>query len=288
MAKHRMSELERLAVICEALTFSRSARLAGSPVAAHSSAAREAIFTLWESYGRSKHASSRYRSQASLTMDVRKGGLVYDHAIPFALVHDELLSLAELSPTSVKAILERRLAAATITREEDQRLTALGLRSRMPVGWDGEDMLARYKAAGIDLAEETNRVGPERPYVRPIQTLNGRESGSFTIQVPAHHPKLQASSSRVRSAWEHIWVGLQEKGFELVSNATRDGFSVMRASGLHFKIDPKIESLRIKVGLKPRFPPPAELVHPGRQPNWIVVVPQDAAVARDYLTRLAD
>ena len=285
-----MSELERLGLICEALTFSQSARSAGSPSASHSRAVREAVFTLWESYGRSKHASARYRSRASLAADTRQGGLVYDHGIPFTLVHAELLAVEQPTPERVRPILERRLVAATITKEEDQRLTALGLRSRMPDSWDGQDPLARYAAAEIELVE--NKASSPRP--RP----SGGTAGSLgcspkqavapplTMRSPDDHPRLQAASSLVRSAWEHVWRGLQADGFELVPVATRDGFFVRRSSGAQFKVDPKVDTIRVKVGLRPRVAPPAELVHGGRQPDWLIVKPEQAALALDYLRQL--
>jgi len=52
---------------------------------------------------------------------------------------------------------------AVVTRAEDQRLNSLGLRSRMPAGWDGMDPFARYRVAGIELLEADNAGDAPHP-----------------------------------------------------------------------------------------------------------------------------
>ncbi len=42
-----------------------------------------------------------------------------------------------------------------ITKEEDEHLNKAGYRNKMPSEWDGRDPLARYKAVGIELVENT-------------------------------------------------------------------------------------------------------------------------------------
>ena len=124
----------------------------------------------------------------------------------------------------------------------------------------------------------------------PRARTSGEERRStepgLMLRVPGDHPKLEASSALVRSAWQLIWTGLQSVGFELVPGASRDGFSVRRTTGTQFRVDPKLETLRIRIGSHPDVTPPAELVHNGRQPNWIVVMPEHAALALRYLQQL--
>ena len=287
-----MSETERLSLICEAVAFSRSARLAGSPVVAYSRAVREVLFTLWESYGRSKHASARYRSRGSIGENVGRADLIYDHAIPLTLVLNELQAVEELRPENIQPILDRRLAAALITMDENKRLTSLGLRSRMPDGWDGVDQLARYRAAGIEVFEQAsastsagNNTGVS--VVVTDRLLKRTTPSSLVLRAAEDHPRLQASSALVKSSWALIWEKLQGHGFALAPTASRDGFVIRRESGDQFRIDPKSETLRIKVGPRPRVSPPAELVHHGRQPDWLVVTPSQAALAADYLVALS-
>jgi hypothetical protein len=40
-----------------------------------------------------------------------------------------------------------------VTVEEDRSLNAAGIRSRMPEGWDGGDVVARYRAVGIEVLD---------------------------------------------------------------------------------------------------------------------------------------
>jgi hypothetical protein len=290
MQKPSLSEIQRLQLICEALAFSRSASKAGSPIAAHARAVREAIYELWESYGRSKAASAKWRSRASLAPIADRNGHVYDHAIPFTLVHRELLEVSDLSPEAIRPILEARVAAALITRREDEELTRIGLRSKMPSNWDGVNVLARYEAAGIEVIENIGETKRREVYAQGSEAASDRRelqpNESLILSLPDEHPKLQASSPSTRSAWETIWTSLQAEGFRLVPDATRDGFYVATQSGFRFKIDPKANALRIKIGLRPLIPPPTQLVHNGNQRDWIEVKPEHYEIAAAYLRQL--
>jgi hypothetical protein len=61
------------------------------------------------------------------------------------------MALTEITPEAVKWVLDKFEVYAIITKDQDSRLTAAGLNSKMPEGWDGADALARYKAVKIDL-----------------------------------------------------------------------------------------------------------------------------------------
>ena len=74
-----------------------------------------------------------------------------DHAIPVNVLFD-LFWKAETA-VDMMAVIDA-YAVAVITREENERLNAAGLRSRMPHGWKpGDEPLARWIAAGIEFAE---------------------------------------------------------------------------------------------------------------------------------------
>ena len=47
------------------------------------------------------------------------------------------------------ATIEANYQTTFVTKEEDKRINALGFRSKMPDGWDG-NIFARYEAAGIE------------------------------------------------------------------------------------------------------------------------------------------
>lgn len=150
-----LSEKQRIELIIEAILYVQKVKAKGMPSSSYSKALREPIFFLWENYGKGdKYDHARYASLKS--KGVKKGGrrLVYDHAIPFRLVQEALLALEIVSESSVKKILEDMLHACVLTREEDQQLTKCGLRSKMPLDWDEQDVLARYKAAEIDVSDK--------------------------------------------------------------------------------------------------------------------------------------
>lgn len=98
----------------------------------------------------SKDKTAQYRSENAKGKRWRDG-LVYDHAIPFIYTLNEMLALPDVTPNSVRAVLEKFDVMVLITREEDARLNASGLKQKMPADWDGVDSLARYKAVGIAL-----------------------------------------------------------------------------------------------------------------------------------------
>jgi hypothetical protein len=107
------------------------------------------------------------------------------------------------------------------------------------------------------------------------------------LLAPEDHPKLQASSSLVKSACAAICQMLGAEGFCLVPIAGRDGFILEHPDGGRFGIDPKGEALRINIGRRPAISPPPELVHPGRQREWIEVRPPHTQIALQYLDYLA-
>ena len=94
-------------------------------------------------------------------------GLVYEHLVPKKeYIHAPCEQAARtgafqdgtpFTQEAVAALLDRYLWIAVITKEEDAKLTAAGLSRKMPAGWDGKDILARYKAVGIELVEDKSK-----------------------------------------------------------------------------------------------------------------------------------
>ena len=116
---------------------------------------REAIFFIWETGVNkpTKFSKKRARSiRASKEKDIKN--LRYDHPIPLKIIIEKLYSLEEINEASLLRILNRYIkqGGILITKEEDKLLNEKGLRSSMPKDWDEEDILARYKKAGIEIA----------------------------------------------------------------------------------------------------------------------------------------
>jgi hypothetical protein len=82
--------------------------------------------------------------------------LMVDHSVPLGMIVAHLQRQFDAAPNRnadwVEQELVRLYHLGVITSEEDARLNSLGLRSAMPRDWDGVDVEARYKAAGISAA----------------------------------------------------------------------------------------------------------------------------------------
>mgnify|MGYP000689171691 CR=1 FL=1 len=81
--------------------------------------------------------------------------VIYDHVVPHSFVMSKLLSIDPLSNEAIMDVLKKYFFICVISRREDELLTAAGLRSKMPDGWDEESgsIFARYEAVGINNVE---------------------------------------------------------------------------------------------------------------------------------------
>jgi hypothetical protein len=148
-----LDEAKRLALIAEAVRYCQRVAALGMPVSCYSKALREPVFFLWECRNGPKAKAAQYRSRAAMGRRHGRGELVYDHAVPFALLQAELLALQPVTEAAVESVLSRFGTTVLITKEENDHLNRLGYGRSMPAGWNRTDPLARYKAAGIDLVE---------------------------------------------------------------------------------------------------------------------------------------
>lgn len=151
--RQEISDATRLLLIQEAIVYCRKVRDMGMPSSCYSKALREPIFFLWEKKMGAKFDAAKYISEKAITLSFGQREVVYDHMIPFNYLQNELLDMQEPSLDQIKAVLES-YPAAIITREEDKRLTQLGLRSKMPDDWDGHNIFARYNHAGITVVKK--------------------------------------------------------------------------------------------------------------------------------------
>lgn len=152
-----MDEQKRLELIVEAVKYCQRVSRMGMPVSSYTKELREPIYFLWELRGgRGKDICAQFRSKATVGMRRGTGTLIYDHAIPFRFLQDELLKLPEVTPESVADVLSRHCIAVLVTKEEDALLG-----NKMPEDWDGIDPLARYKKADIEVVP--NSLPPAQP-----------------------------------------------------------------------------------------------------------------------------
>jgi hypothetical protein len=73
-----------------------------------------------------------------------------DHAIPVHVLCQRILNTPNLDRTKLEAILDQWLVSVELTVSEHREvLQKGGLANQVPHDWDGADILARYRVAGI-------------------------------------------------------------------------------------------------------------------------------------------
>jgi hypothetical protein len=164
----RMDDTIRLQMIAEAVRYCQRVKEMGMPVAGYAKTPREAIYFAWTCRLGSKGKSAKYRSRAAAGRKWGGREIVYDHAIPYGYELKALMELTDVSPETVRPVLDKYDVCAIITADEDARLTAAGLQRNMPDDWDRLDPLARYKAVGIEIVENTNI--PKQPLPSSLLT----------------------------------------------------------------------------------------------------------------------
>lgn len=78
--------------------------------------------------------------------------LRHEHVVPRRVIISLLLDTVDVHEDRVRSALQL-CVGAVVTKEEDRQLNSVGLRRRMPHDWDGVDVFARYKVAGIELVD---------------------------------------------------------------------------------------------------------------------------------------
>lgn len=84
-----------------------------------------------------------------------RGGAYREHVVPFKVLRDRCNEYFDKGRRAedVAPFIETHLKVAFITMDERDRLDfELGLRDRMPDGWQEGDVMARLRMAGIVLA----------------------------------------------------------------------------------------------------------------------------------------
>ena len=89
-----------------------------------------------------------------------------DHVVPINVICDILINIADVSEESIKAILEKYLLTAELTKDEHRGRLKL-YRSRMPNAWnadseDPDNHFARYAAVGITIVDTRDNFVAEQ------------------------------------------------------------------------------------------------------------------------------
>ena len=112
---------------------------------------------LYKNHKRSQQ-TYRYSKSAWIIKDTQKNaGLVGDHCVPLNCIFEFLADANKKTPLSadeIRKFLDYHLEIVMITKEEDNKLNGLKLKSKMPTNWEwfGEKYL-RYNYADIEIEE---------------------------------------------------------------------------------------------------------------------------------------
>ena len=123
--------------------------------AARAAVINDAIWSWTEFEG--KLEGCRWWTAAALRSRRSPKNLRHEHVVPKNIVATRLRELAPVTREAIRSLFESLCIGAVVTKGEDKVLNAQGLRSRMPDGWDGSDVWARYRVAGIAWVDATAR-----------------------------------------------------------------------------------------------------------------------------------
>ena len=122
---------------------------------------KSAIHHYWQSKVLGHHSQSHKaripRSKAALNRPDSE--CVVEHVMPQMEIVNSLMEMRPLTKAGVINLLTDRLRVMVVTRDEHARLNSSGLRSKMPLDWDGSDVFARYAAIGIEFTPTEIRNG---------------------------------------------------------------------------------------------------------------------------------
>jgi len=122
------------------------------PKSAYIKALREPIHFLWERRNNAKkELAAEFRSVSARGLDFSSGEIRYDHVIPLNYAMADILEAPELDINALQDILESKVVACLLTRDEDETLNRAGLKSKMPEGWEKSGIFARYEHVGIQV-----------------------------------------------------------------------------------------------------------------------------------------
>ena len=113
---------------------------------------KTALHQYWQNKTMGLHGQSQKknipRSKAAASKEFKDCDV--EHVVPKMEIVNMLMDMNPLSKLEVGEILDKYFRVLLVTKEEHRKLNASGLRSKMPKNWDKKDVLARYRAVGIE------------------------------------------------------------------------------------------------------------------------------------------
>jgi hypothetical protein len=113
---------------------------------------KTALHQHWQNKTLALHSQSRKREipRSNAAQGRPLSECIVEHVVPQMEIVNRLMKLEPLNEDTVVTALQKYYRVMLVTREEHALLNASGVRSTMPLDWDGENVFARYKEVGIE------------------------------------------------------------------------------------------------------------------------------------------
>lgn len=134
---------KKIECLRKAILNSRQHRLAGDPQKIYSQYIRYALHDF-------EYLNICTSTEAK---DPKRKDVIREHVIPHIIVMNRLLKLDSLTDDNIMEVLKKYYIICKITKEEDRRLNAAGLKKKMPTEWNEEEGcgFARYKHHEVNI-----------------------------------------------------------------------------------------------------------------------------------------
>lgn len=111
--------------------------------------------------------------------------LVKDHCVPVSVLREIIFDSHARTTEDVEQLMLRFYRVGVITKEEDDQLTANGMRSAMPDGWTaGDNPFARYSCIGV-MGQQPSVCLPKQ--CRPRVATKALHSALSTTSLSSNH-----------------------------------------------------------------------------------------------------
>lgn len=107
---------------------------------------------VWSEFN-GKHQGCKFWSEKALSSGLQNKHLIHEHLVPRKVLMNKLFSEVIPDKQNIFEFLDTYCVGVVVTKDEDNMLNKIGLRSEMPSDWDNKDPWARYKKVAIKVVD---------------------------------------------------------------------------------------------------------------------------------------
>lgn len=114
---------------------------------------KTALHQYWQHKTMGLHSQAKKKniSRSKAATEQPLNECLVEHSVPLMEIVNWLMEMNPLTKLRVTNLLKKVYRVRLVTKDENRKLNVGELRSKMPDGWDGKDVFARYRAANIKL-----------------------------------------------------------------------------------------------------------------------------------------